>query len=130
MIAAKVKAGLEPEYEVIHVILSTAGGVAEIPALLKGETPSSGVVDNVGSKNYAMAPAAVIIGGGYKDADVAEMQEACKGYDQVPWLRLDMSIPTPPLGPLYGEAMVKRVKICLQGLVADGTVKGEGVYFY
>ena len=55
------------------------------------------------------------------------MREACygagrEGCKRVPWLRPDLTKPTPPLGPEYGKHMVGRVKVCLGGM----DLKGEG----
>ncbi|KAL8736648.1 MAG: hypothetical protein Q9166_000014 [cf. Caloplaca sp. 2 TL-2023] len=98
-IAEAVIAGLRPEYEAIHLILSPAAGKTQIPVLLQGKVPPSDDADNLGTKNYSKTPAAVLLGGGYEDADVAEMREACKNDSRVPWLRADVSKPAPPVGP-------------------------------
>ena len=65
-----------------------------------------------------------MLGGGYNDEAFAKIREACEGKSDVPWLRPDMSKPTPPLGPEYGKHMVGRVKVCLKEL-AEGRKMGE-----
>lgn len=79
-------------------------------------------------------PQAIVTGAGYDEAAVDKMRKACndRGNEgsKVPWLRPDTSIPTPPLGPKYGEAMVRRVKSCLRELEEEGRMIGDGVYFY
>lgn len=115
---------------VIHVILSPAAGVAEMPSLLRGEAISPPDAENIGSRNYAETAAAVVTGAGYDDAAFEEMREACRKESNVSWLRPDMSKAAPPPGPGYGEAMVERVKVCLRELAEGGKSKGDGVYFY
>ena len=58
------------------------------------------------------------------------MREACKGISKVPWLRPDLSIPRPPVGPGYAEHMVGRVKNCMKKLVEEGKMEEDGVYFF
>ncbi|KAG4418694.1 hypothetical protein IFR04_008139 [Cadophora malorum] len=133
-IATAVKAGLQPECEVIHVILSTSAGVSDLPKLLAGQTPPTQDSDNIGTQNYSQAPQAVVLGGGYDDEAVKTIRKACEsvstGEKGVPWLRPDSSIPVPPLGPKYGAAMVSRVKTALRELEEEGRAKGDGVYFF
>jgi hypothetical protein len=74
-------------------------------------------------------PAAIVTGGGYDDANVKEMRDACKGESNVPWLRPDMSA-LPPQGPGYGPAMAEKVKACLGRLVKDVKMEEDGVYHY
>jgi len=74
-------------------------------------------------------PAAIVTGGGYDDANVKGMRDACKGESNVPWLRPDMSA-LPPQGPGYGSAMGEKVKACLGRLVKDMKMKEDGVYHY
>lgn len=63
------------------------------------------------------------------------MRDACKsvqGAEKVPWLRLDLTKPTPPLGPEYGKHMVGRVKDVLGELKlgeGGGEEKG-GIVWY
>lgn len=115
----------------IHVILSLGAGVSQIPALLRGERPPHGDEENLGSRNYAKPPAAVITGGGYDDAMVREMRDACKreGGAQVPWLRPDMGA-LPPHGPEYGPAMAEKIKACLGEVAREGRMDVDGVYYF
>src|ERR1700733_10361407 len=151
-IARAVKASLYPEYEganhltiqhlftnprltvlfsylVIHVILSVEAGVSVIPALLRGERLPSADEENIGTRNYLKPPAAIVTGGGYDDANVKEMRDACKGESNVPWLRPDMSA-LPPQGPEFGSAMAEKIKACLYRLMRDGKMNEDGMYHY
>jgi hypothetical protein len=116
-------------YLVIHVILSIEAGVSVIPALLRGERPASADEENVGTRNYLKRPAAIVTGGGYDDANVKEMRDACKGESNIPWLGPDMSA-LPPRGPGYGSAIAEKVKACLGRLMKDGKMDEDGVYHY
>ena len=58
------------------------------------------------------------------------MREACKGVSKVPWLRPDMSVPRPPLGPGYAEHIVGRIKECMRKIREEGRMGEDGVYFY
>jgi hypothetical protein len=114
---------------VIHVILSVEAGVSVIPALLRGERPPSTDEENVGTRNYLKPPAAIVTGGGYDDANVKEMRDACKGESNVPWLRPDMNA-LPPRGPGHGPAIAEKVKACLDRLAKDLKMKEDGVYHF
>ena len=115
----------------IHVILSLDAGLSQIPALLRGDQPRPEDAENLGSRNYVQPPAAVITGGGYDDAMVKEMRDACKGADgaQVPWLRPDMDA-LPPHGPGYGAAMAEKVKACLGEVAREGKMDVDEVHYF
>ena len=53
------------------------------------------------------------------------MMEATKELHQMPWLRADKTVPMPPLGPAYGQAMVKRIKVKLAEMQESGTITVE-----
>ena len=114
----------------IHIILTPAAGISEIPAILRGEAPPLGESENIGTRDYSKKPIAVVAGGGYDDAAISQMREACAGVLSVPWLRPDITKPAPPLGPEYGKAMVARVKACLKELESEGKLAGDAVYFF
>jgi hypothetical protein len=120
---------LKSEYEVVHFIMSTEAGKAQIPAILNGEqsVPSN---SDLGSKNYSTPPICVILGGGYDADATAEMMEAAKDAKAVAWLRPDMDKPAPPLGPEYGKALVARIKELVPELQSDGRINGAKVFFY
>ena len=61
---------------VIHVCLSVEAATADIPVLLSGHALSS-ESENIGSKNYASPPAAVVLGGGF---DVVSSLPNCLIY--------------------------------------------------
>ncbi|KAI0382923.1 hypothetical protein F5Y04DRAFT_279172 [Hypomontagnella monticulosa] len=124
-----VIADLKPEYDVIHFVMSSETGASQIPAILKGDrSPSSD--SELGSKDYSKPPVAIILGGGYNDADTKTMMEASAGIRPMPWLRPDQTKPTPPLGPEYGKAMVVRIKDLLAQLQKEGRMGEEKVQWY
>ncbi|KAI0809958.1 hypothetical protein GGR55DRAFT_146701 [Xylaria sp. FL0064] len=124
-----VIANLKPEYEVIHFVLTPEAGAVQIPAILQGhQSPPSDSA--LGSKDYSKTPVAVILGGGYDDADIDMIMKASKGIKPIPWLRPDLSKPAPPLGPEYGKAMVARVKDVLAQLSEDGKMDKEEIHWY
>ncbi|KAI0426007.1 hypothetical protein F5Y09DRAFT_320269 [Xylaria sp. FL1042] len=124
-----VIANLKPEYEVIHFVLTPEAGAIQVPAILKGEQspPSDSAL---GSKDYSKAPVAVILGGGYDDAGIEVIMKASRGIKPIPWLRPDLTKPTPPLGPEYGRAMVTRVKELLAQLSEESKMDKEDIYWY
>ena len=69
----------------------------------------------------------MVLGGGYDDADYDEIKKVSEGEGmrKVVWLRPDMSVQTPPLGPEYGKHMVGRVKKCLGEVVGSGGLEGK-----
>ena len=53
----------------------------------------------------------MIAGGGYNDDAIAQMRKAAEGTKNVPWLRVDTTIPSPTPGtPEYAQAVMKRTK--------------------
>ncbi|KAK9775321.1 hypothetical protein SCAR479_07997 [Seiridium cardinale] len=130
-IGTSVIADLKPEYEVIHFILTPAGGAAQIPAILKGEQ-SVPTDSELGSKDYSRSPICVILGGGYDDASIELMMAAAKdqGARSVPWLRPDLSKPAPPLGPEYGKALVQRIKELIPQLEREDKMDEAKAVFY
>ncbi|KAH7074679.1 hypothetical protein BKA63DRAFT_319150 [Paraphoma chrysanthemicola] len=137
-IAGKVREGLGPEYDAIHIILSLEQATTDIPLLLAtpSQTPPNSQ-DNQGSQKYGARPVAVAVGGGFNDEMFAEIKNACKDVDKgVVWLRADVAKikEMPPLSELeaYGEETARRVKKKLEELgVGGGDGEGkEGVYFF
>lgn len=108
--------------------MTPEGGKDQIPAIFKGETPSAD--SELGSKDYTQKPIAVILGAAFDDEGVRVVMEAAKGLHPVPWLRPDLSTPTPPIGPDYGKAIVQRVKVLLAELERDGKMGEEKVVGY
>lgn len=104
-------------------------GKQQIPAILRGETPPSSDSE-LGSKDYSQKPVAVILGGGYDDAGIKVMMEASAQIHPIPWLRPDLSIPAPPLGPEYGKALVNRIKQKLAAMEKEGSMNQEAVIWY
>ncbi|KAJ5110700.1 hypothetical protein N7532_001235 [Penicillium argentinense] len=135
-VAIAVRDGLRPTYEAIHIVTSVEAGIADIPSLLLGNRPQVTDPDNLGSQRYGRQPLAVIIGGGYSDADFAAMRESCHGISTVPWLRHAITTSPPPnsskpiLGPEYGKEIAERVTRCLRDLADDGKLNSDGVYYF
>ncbi|KAJ4409643.1 hypothetical protein N0V91_002564 [Didymella pomorum] len=130
-IGAVVIENLQPEFETIEFIQTVSGGRTLIPALLRGEKPSSSP-STLGTKNYAKPPIAVILGAAFDDRGIAELREAAnvQGAKDVPWLRPDTSKATPPPGPLYGKAMVERIKERVKELEGRGELGRGGVVWF
>ena len=113
------------------MILSAEEGAAEIPILLSGGGKSLLGSENVGSRNYDRKPVAVVTGGRITmDARFKIMRDACEGKGSVSWLRPDMGVEMPALGPRYGAIMVERVKKGIRELVESGKLGEEGVFVY
>ncbi|ETS79259.1 hypothetical protein PFICI_09112 [Pestalotiopsis fici W106-1] len=131
-IGTGVVADLKPEYEVIHFVMSPESGIIQIPAILKGEQ-SVPADSELGSKDYSRPVAAVILGGGYDDSATDAMLQAVKqheGAKAVPWLRPDLTKPSPPLGPAYGKAMVRRIKELMPQLERENKMDMTEVHYY
>ena len=73
---------------------------------------------------------AVCIGGVYTDAEIDAMHQACQGISSVPWLRMDHTVPKPPVGPGYAEHVVKRIKSCMDKIEQEGKSGQDGMWFY
>ncbi|ROV87335.1 hypothetical protein VMCG_10703 [Cytospora schulzeri] len=114
-IGAGVIANLKPEFE--------------DPRIFRGEQPPSSDSE-LGTRDYSKKPVAVILGGGYDDADTEVMMKASAGIHPIPWLRPDLTKPAPPLGPEYGKALVGRIKELLPQLEKEGKMNEEKVYWY
>lgn len=80
--------------------------------------------------NYSKPPVAVFTGALYGDEEIDEMRQACKGINSIPWLKMDMSVPKPPLGPGYAEHVVQRIKECMKKIEAEGKLEQNGVWLY
>lgn len=111
-------------------------GITDIPSLLVGGRPQATDPGNLGSQRYGRQPLAIIIGGGYSDADFSAMRESCHGISTVPWLRHAIKTSPPPnspkpnLGPEYGKEIAERVTRRLQDLADDGKLHSDGVYYF
>ncbi|CAG8972203.1 hypothetical protein HYALB_00007345 [Hymenoscyphus albidus] len=83
--------------------------------------------NELGSKNYTAIPKAVIMGAGYSDTDVDSIRKACRDVQtpSIPWLQSDTSLPTPPLGPEYGRALVVRIKAPMMRMEKDKQESGK-----
>ncbi|KAJ5123492.1 hypothetical protein N7448_009589 [Penicillium atrosanguineum] len=119
-----------PEYEIIHNVTSSASGAVEIPLMLQGQAPPIAEEPNRGTMDYSRPPVAVFVGALYGDAEFDEMRQACRGLSSVPWLKIDMTIERPALGPGYAEHIVNRIKTCMEKIKAEGKLEQDGVWLY
>ncbi|KAJ5742477.1 uncharacterized protein N7511_011533 [Penicillium nucicola] len=135
-VAIGVKEAIRPTYEALHVITSVAAGISDIPPLLQGQAPPSKEQANLGTQEYGKKVQAIIAGGGYNDAELQSLRDACKGYGNVPWLRHDISKeidprqPRPKVGIEYGEQIGNKVVECLDRLRIEGKMGEDGVYWF
>ncbi|KAF9694987.1 hypothetical protein EKO04_006986 [Ascochyta lentis] len=118
-IAHKVEKDLQPEYNVVRIVLSPEADINEIPSLLAGEN----------------APVAVALGGAFDDATVDSMREAASKAGDVVWLRVDKSrvseMPSMEDKEVFGAALAKRIKASLQEhKVGQDSGKKSGVYLF
>ena len=110
--------------------------MSDLPSLLHGHRPRTTDPANLGSQRYGEKPLAVVIGGGYSDADVAAMRKTCDGISHIPWLRHDLgSEPTtgisrPKPGAEYGGEIAERVKHRLRELSEEGKLNGDGFFYF
>lgn len=133
-IAASVRKGLLPEYDVIHVVLSVEAGISDIPLLLSSQAPRNSS-SNLGSQNYTKPPVAIALGGGFDSEMFEKMKNACDNAPSSPWLRTDTSKGPGPPGPeeqeSYGAIVAQRMKKRLGELKVgeEGGVR-EGVFWF
>lgn len=114
----------------MHFVLTPEAGAKEIPQVLQGIMPDVKSSD-IGSGNLDRGVKAVILGGAYHDEGINAMKEAASSVVNIPWVKQDITQPTPPLGPEYGKAMVARVRESLGKLEASGKLgAGEGGIFW
>ena len=116
-----------------HVILSPALGKANLPPLIRGEALPQDA-EQVGTQNYGSAPLAIILGRAYDENDFKALREACSSIPPEKgsiWLKADMELEvSAPLGPKYGEELVRRIKAKLAELRKEGKDGKDGVYLY
>lgn len=115
---------------VIHNVTSSTSGAVEIPFLLQGRAPPIAEESNRGTMDYSKPPVAIFAGALYGDSEIDEMRQACLGLSSVPWLKMDMTVPKPPLGPGYAEHVVQRIKVCMKKIEAEGMLQQDGVWLY
>ncbi|KAF2866637.1 hypothetical protein BDV95DRAFT_205159 [Massariosphaeria phaeospora] len=118
---------VHPDYEVIHVVLNAQQGAIDIPRILSGAHPTDHT-SNVGTQNYSKIPVAVVVGGGFDDADFKLMRDACdgEGVKTVPWLRHDRSTLTGPPSKEEMAAFAKNSAERVKKLMVDLKVGMEG----
>lgn len=109
---------------------SSTSGAVEIPLLLQGLAPPLAEEDNRGTMDYSTPPVAIFAGALYGDEEIEEMRQACQGLSSVPWLKMDMTVPKPPLGPGYAEHVVQRIKACMKKIETEGMLDQDGVWLY
>jgi hypothetical protein len=115
---------------VIHNVTSSTSGAVEIPLLLQGLAPPIAEESNQGTMDYSKPPVAIFAGALYSDEDIDKMRQSCQGLSSVPWLKMDMTVPKPPIGPGYAEHVVQRIKACMANIEAEGKLEQDGVWLY
>lgn len=115
---------------VIHNVTSSTSGAVEIPLLLQGLAPPTTEESNRGTMDYSKPPVAIFAGALYGDEDIDKMRQSCGGLSSVPWLKMDMTVSKPPLGPGYAEHVVRRIKACMVKIEAEGKLRQDGVWLY
>ncbi|KAK2008312.1 hypothetical protein LZ32DRAFT_609556 [Colletotrichum eremochloae] len=124
-----VIAGLKPEFDVIHFVMSAETGAQQIPEILNGgKSPASDSA--LGSRDYSRPPVAIILGSAFTDTMADTIMRASMGIRALPWLRPDTTKPHPPIGPEYGRALVVRIKALLAKLEEEGKMEEEKVHWY
>jgi hypothetical protein len=98
--------------------------------MLQGLAPPIAEERNRGTMDYSQKPVAIFAGALYSDKEIDEMREACRGLSSVPWLKMDMTVPKPPLGPGYAEHVVQRIKACMRKIEAEKMLEQDGVWLY
>jgi hypothetical protein len=83
---------------------------------------------NRGTVDYFKPPVAIFAGALYSDEDIDEMRQSCRELSSVPWLKMDMTVPMPPLGPGYAEHVVQRIKACMVRIESEGKLEQDGVW--
>jgi hypothetical protein len=107
-----------------------------VPQILNGHVPGPDERSSaLGSGDWTTPPRAVMFGGGYTDEEIEELRNLVGTGEtavRIPWLRVDFSIPAPPLGPEYGKAVTQRGKALLDRLVQEGKLEqgNDEVYFF
>jgi hypothetical protein len=110
--------------------MSLEDGLRNLPLILSGSTPAN-IKSNLGSKNYSAPPRAIILGGGYDDAAIAQLREAVAsspGAVKIPWLKADpekMKAGPTPGTEEYCRAAASRMKSTLGSIPESGELGPE-----
>ena len=119
---------------VIHLILNTQTGVAQLPYVLRGRRPPPETWDEeadiVATLNYSAPPRAVCFGGAFSDDDIEAMRAATKDVrSDAVWLKVDADKPKPNVAEdpvAYGKHMVGRAKDALEKALGDESEEWKG----
>ncbi|KAH7012372.1 hypothetical protein B0J12DRAFT_690277 [Macrophomina phaseolina] len=150
-VAAKVKANLFPEYNVVYAGYDLPATAREVPQILLGNPPATASLHtDVGSNDFTVPPRAIIIGAPYSDEDFQTLYQGCveafgsEANLPVPFFRVDKSLSaklvaegkSPKIGtPEYPQAIVNRMKEKLReagigsGLIEQSDSKGKILFF-
>ncbi|KAL2195271.1 hypothetical protein P885DRAFT_40560 [Corynascus similis CBS 632.67] len=133
-VAEKAISDMKPELDVVHFIFINDAR-REIPMLTRGEIPSPR--NPHGSDDWSTRPKAIVYAAVYRDRDIdmyRKLTTEAAGTDAnnlLPWLRVDTSIPAPPVGPELVKALTLRAKNMLKKLDEEGKlVPGGAVDYY
>lgn len=108
----------------------------EIPILSRGEIPSPR--NPHGSDDWSTPPKAIVFAAVYRDRDIDLYRKLTleaagdEPKNLIPWLRVDTSIPAPPIGPELVKALCLRAKDALKKLNEEGKLVAGGAvdYYY
>lgn len=107
---------------VIHNITSSTSGAVEIP-LLQGLTPPIAEEPNRGTIEYSKPSVAIFLGALYSNEEINKMRQVYRGVSSVPWLKIDITVSKPPLGPGYAEHVVQIIKERMKKIKAEGKLE-------
>ncbi|KAG9249619.1 uncharacterized protein F5Z01DRAFT_474149 [Emericellopsis atlantica] len=124
VIGRTVVEGMKPEFEVILFCTSQESAIAHIPLAVKQSVPAEADLSTVGTNDFTRKPVAAVLGGEYGDAYFDTIKSSVEahfpGGSGLQWLRHDAMIPSPPLGPGYGQHVMQRAKDVLARLNKEG----------
>jgi hypothetical protein len=118
----------------VHFVLADASKT-EIPTLLSDRMPDPQSSKLGAGTTTTTAPKALILGGAYDDAAIAELQGLVQaaGGRRVPWLRVDSTtFGETPGSPEYAAAVGRRCRDKVLRLEEEGkldAVEGDAVYY-
>ncbi|EFX02786.1 hypothetical protein CMQ_2715 [Grosmannia clavigera kw1407] len=134
LVAEEAIGDMRPELDVVHFTFINDAR-REIPILSRGEIPSPR--NPHGTGDWSNPPKVIVFVAAYHDRDINTYRQltgdASGENDKklLPWLRVDRSIPAPPIGPELVRTLCARAKAKLAELNKEGKlVPGGSVDYY
>ncbi|KAF8851380.1 hypothetical protein BDZ45DRAFT_750729 [Acephala macrosclerotiorum] len=89
------------EIDIVHICQSVEAAEAEIPVLLHGENvkPASGLVSSTARPPSEQRVPTAIVARGAFSAEDHERNRSHEGVKKVPWLKADLKLLPPGIGP-------------------------------